>query len=91
MDWGKFALKLPLVISGIVGIVNKVKGASKEDKLQAVLDSVPESVSLAEFSVDKDFLNDPAIAQLVTAVVDAEHVLQEARAALKQGVVNKGK
>ncbi len=45
-----------------------------------VIAALPESVALAEFAAGKDLLNDPAIAQLVSALVDAEAAAAKARA-----------
>ena len=64
MNWTTFLFKLPMVIGGIVGIIDKVR-ASGADKKAAVLAVLPESIALAEFSVGRDLLNDPAIAQLL--------------------------
>ena len=88
MNWTGFLLKLPAVIGGIVGIVQKVK-ASGPDKKAAVLAALPESIALAEFAAGRDLLNDPAVAQLVSAVVDAEAALLKAREALKTGLLAK--
>ena len=89
MNWMAFALKLPMVISGIMGIVQKVKGASGPDKKAAVLDAVPESLSLIEFAAGRDLLKDGVIAGLVSAYIDAEKVALKAREALKAGILAK--
>lgn len=88
MNWMAFALKLPAVIGGIVGIVEKVK-ASGGAKKAAVLAAVPESVALAEFAAGRDLLNDPAVAELVSAVIDAEAAVLKAREALRAGLLAK--
>lgn len=85
-----FVAKLPLVVFGLVGIVNKVKGADKSAKVDAVLLAVPESLSLAEFAVGKDLLNDSEVAAFLKALVDAEHAVAEAKDALKAVLVRKG-
>lgn len=89
MNWMAFALKLPMVISGIMGIVQKVKSASGPDKKAAVLAAVPESLSLIEFAAGRDLLKDESIAQLVSAYIDAEKVALKAREALKVGILAK--
>lgn len=88
MNWLAFALKLPAVIGGIVGIVERVK-ASGTDKKAAVIAALPDSIALAEFAAGRDLLNDPAVAQLVSALVDAEAAVVKARAALKAGLLAK--
>lgn len=91
MDYFKLATKLPLVISGITGIVHLVKGAPDGSKKEAVLAAIPASIALAEFGVDKDFLNDATIAKLVDAYIDAEAAVAKAREALKEGILSKKK
>lgn len=88
MNWIGFALKLPAVIGGIVGIVQKVK-ASGADKKAAVIAALPESIALAEFAAGRDLLNDPAVAELVSALIDAEAAVVKAREALKAGLLAK--
>ena len=80
--WVQFLIKLPAVIGGIVGIIDKVK-ASGADKKAAVLAALPESVALAEFISGRDLLNDPAIQPAIDAVIEAEVALLKARNALK--------
>ena len=89
MNWLQFALKLPMVIAGIMGIVQKVKDAKGPDKKAAVLAAVPESLALAEFAAGRDLLNDPVIAELVSVYIDAEKVAMKARDALKAGILAK--
>ena len=89
MNWLQFALKLPMVIAGIMGIVQKVKDAKGPDKKAAVLAAVPESLALAEFAAGRDLLNDPVIADLVSVYIDAEKVAMKARDALKAGILAK--
>ena len=89
MNWIILASKLPLVVSGLMNIVNKVKGASGDDKKAAVLAAIPESVSLAEFAAGKDFMNDDNIKKLLSAYIDAEAAAMKAREALKAGLLNK--
>jgi hypothetical protein len=83
MDWTKYLVKLPLVVTGITGIINLVKGASEEDKRAAIRQAVMSSVSLSEFMVDKDVFNDAEVGKLFDALVDAEMAVQKAREALK--------
>jgi hypothetical protein len=91
MNWLEFAAKIPLVVSGVMSIVHKVQGADAGAKVQAVIDSVPDSVSLAEFAAGKDLFNDAEIAALLKSLVEAEHAVADARAALKAGILNKSK
>jgi hypothetical protein len=66
-----FIMKLPVVISGIMGIVEKfrVPGA---DKKAVVLGAIPESLELVEFLADRNLLNDPVVKDLISAYIDAE-------------------
>jgi len=89
MNWLQFALKLPMVIAGVMNIVQKVKDAKGPDKKAAVLAAVPESLALAEFAAGRDLLNDPAIAELVSVYIDAEKIAMKARNALKAGILAK--
>lgn len=89
MDWIKFATKLPMIIHGAVSVVQHVKGAKGSEKKQAVLDSIPTSIELAEFAAGKDLLNDVVVAQLVSAAIDAEAAALKAREALKAGILAK--
>lgn len=84
-----FVSKILPVVEGITAIVNRVKGASKEDKVSAVLNSIPDSVALAEYAAGKDLLNDAEVARLLAALVEAEHTVADARTALKNILVQK--
>ena len=88
MNWMAFALKLPAVIGGIVGIVEKVK-ASGADKKAAVIAALPDSIALAEFGAGRDVFNDPAVAKLRDSLIDAEAAVVKAREALKAGLLAK--
>lgn len=89
MNYLKYVAKLPLVVSGIVGIVNMVKGASDADKREAVRAAIESSVSLAEFVAEKDLLKDASIQVLYNAYLDAEMAVAKAREALKAGIINR--
>jgi hypothetical protein len=89
MNWAKYLVKLPLVISGVSSIVSLVKGASEDEKKEAIKAAVLSSVSLAEYATEKDLLNDASIAKLFSAVVEAELAVVKAREALKQGILTK--
>lgn len=89
MNWMAFALKLPMVISGLMSIVQKVKDASGETKKQAVLDAIPDSISLVEFAAGRDLLKDETVAGLVSTYIDAEKIALKAREALKAGILAK--
>lgn len=84
-----FLAKLPVVIGGVTAIISKVKSATKDDKVQAVVDAVSESVALAEFGVGQDLFNDDTIKALMAQVVSIEHDLVAAREALKAGILAK--
>lgn len=85
-----FVAKLPLVVFGLVGIVNKVKGADMGSKIDAVLAAVPESLSLVEFAAGKQLLNDAEVQTFLQALVAAEHAALDARNALKDIIMKKG-
>ena len=89
INWIGVALKLPSLIQGAVSIVEHVKNAKGSEKKQAVVDSIPGAIELVEFGVGRDLLNDPAIMQLVSAVIDAEAAALKARNALKDGLLAK--
>lgn len=89
MDWLSFALKLPMIIQGTMVIVDKIKGASGSKKKAAVLEAIPDSVSLIEFAAGRDLLRDAAITELVSAYIDAEKVAMRARELLKAGILAK--
>ena len=89
MNWLSLAMKLPVVIQGAMVIVEKVKAATGSEKKQAVIDAIPDGIGLVEFAAGKDVLNDPAIAELVSAYIDAEKVAMKARAALQAGLLAK--
>jgi hypothetical protein len=90
-DYLKYVAKLPAVVAGITGIVNLVRNASDADKKDAIRAATLASVSLAEFAVEKDVLNDQTIMKLVDALIDAEAAVIKARTALKEGILNKTK
>ena len=87
MDWAKYLVKLPLVVTGVTGIINMVKGASDSDKKEAIRSAVMTSVSLAEYAADKDLLQDEQVAKLFNALLDAEMAVAKAREALKMGML----
>ena len=87
MNWLTFALKVPALIQGGVEIVNSIKHAKGSEKKQKVLDSIASAIDLAEFAAGRDLLNDPAIAQLVSAAIDAEAAALKARDALREGLL----
>ena len=89
MDWLSFAMKLPMIIAGTMQIIQKIKGASGPEKKAAVLEAVPESVSLVEFADGRDLLKDESIAALVSLYIDAEKVAMKAKDALKAGILAK--
>ncbi len=88
VNWLDIALKLPGIVAGAVKIADKFK-VPGVDKKAAVIDSIPESEQLIEYALSKDVFNDPAIASLVSALVDAEAAVLKARNALKAGLLAK--
>lgn len=88
MNWLLIATKIPAIVAGTMQIVSKIR-ASGADKKAAVLAAVPESVALVEMGVGRDVFNDPAIAQLLSAFIDAEAAAMKARDALKAGILSK--
>ena len=89
MNWIAFALKVPALIQGGVSVVQHIKNAKGSEKKQAVLDSIPTSIELAEFAAGKDLLNDASIQVLISAAIDAEAAALKAREALKMGILAK--
>ena len=87
MDWAKYIVKLPLVVTGVTGIVNMVKGAKDEDKKEAIKAAVLTSVTLAEYAAEKNLLDDDQVAKLLNALVEAELAVAKAREALKAGIL----
>ena len=45
--------------------IDKIKGAKGKDKLEAILASVPDVVSMAESTVDKDLVNDAGVQEAI--------------------------
>jgi hypothetical protein len=64
-------IKLPIIITGIMAIVEKFKvpGANKK---AVVLAAIPESLELAELLAGRDLLNDPVVKDLISDYIDAE-------------------
>ena len=89
MNWLLLVSKLPLVISGTMAIIQKIRSASGPEKKAAVLEAIPESVTLLELGLSRDVLHDPVIADLISAYIDAEKVAMRARDALKAGLLVK--
>ena len=89
MNWLAFAAKVPAIIHGAVQVVDHIKNAKGADKKRAVIDAIPTSIELVEFAAGRDLLNDLAIAQLVSAAVDAEAAALKARTALRDGLLAK--
>ena len=89
MNWLLLVSKLPLVISGTMAIIQKIRSASGPEKKAAVLEAIPESVTLPDRGLSRDVLHDPVIADLISAYIDAEKVAMRARDALKAGLLVK--
>ena len=79
---------LPDIIKASVKLVDNFKGASGADKkVRVVTEFVPDAIELIEGTAGKDLLNDPAVAALVSAVVDAEAAALKAKNALRAGLL----
>lgn len=89
INWAELAFRLPAVIGTAVTVVDHIK-APGVDKKKAVIEAIPHAIELAEYAVNKDFLNDANIATLVSAVIDAEAAALKARGALRAGLLQKG-
>lgn len=85
----KFLAKLPVVTIGIMRIVDAVKSASGADKKAAVLESIPTSVALAEYVMERDLLDDAEVKKLLEAAIDAQHAANKAWDAIRAVVVKK--
>jgi len=88
INWIAIATRAPGIIAEAVKITQnfKVPGA---DKKAAVLKSLPEAEALIEAGAHKDIFNEPAIAALVSAAIDAEAAALKAREALAAGLLAK--
>jgi len=89
MNWLTFAMKLPMIISGVMSVVQKIRSASGPEKKAAVIEAIPESVSLIEFAAGRDLLKDATVASLISMYIDAEKVAMTAREALRAGILAK--
>ena len=92
MNWPKilqFAAKLPLVVTGIMRIVEAVKSASGPEKKAAVKSAILQSVALTEFVTERDLLNDPEVSKLYDAAIDAQHAADKAWDAVRAVLVKK--
>lgn len=89
MNWLAFAVKVPELIKGTMLVVDKIKDAPGPSKKAAVIDSVPAALALSEFAAGRDVFNDPAVLELVSAYIDAEHAAQKAKHALHEGLLAK--
>lgn len=91
-DWGSFVLRVPDLIKGGVALAKQIKkpGPQKKiDVINGVLAAVPQGIVLAEQAAGKDVFNDPDIAELLSATIDAEHAAQRAHEALQAGLLAK--
>ena len=91
-NWGAFALKLPVLIMGIMDIAEKVRGRSGgKEKHDAVVDALPAALELIELGAGKDLLNDATVialrdeyikaqALVINAKREAERLVAEAQA-----------
>lgn len=91
MNWTTIAFRIPEIISRAVHIVDSIKvaGSDKKKAVEIAVKDAPEIVSLFEFAVDKDVLNDPNIVTLMSALIDAEAAALKARNAFKAGLLAK--
>lgn len=86
INWTAVATRLPGVIRGAVQIAKHFK-TSGADKKAAVIASIPEAEALIEAGANRDIFNEPAIAQLVDALLEAEVAVLKAQEALKAGLL----
>jgi hypothetical protein len=80
------------LIQGAVRIVDAVKKPGAEKKAEVIdrlIHQVPAGLALAEQALGKDLFNDPAIAQLMSAAIDAEAFAKKTHDALVAGLINK--
>ncbi len=89
VNWIAIATRAPGIIRGAVQIVQRIK-APGADKKAAVIASIPEAEALIEAGANKDIFNEPAIAQLVSACIDAEAAAVKAHDALAAGLLARG-
>lgn len=89
LNWAAFAMKLPMIISGTMAIVQKIKSASGSEKKKAVIEAIPDSISLIEYAAEKNIINDPVVADLISVYIDAEKIALRAREALKAGILER--
>jgi hypothetical protein len=90
IDFFSIFQKLVVLVPAVVNIVEKIRGAGNGAAKKAeVIAQIPEVLRLTEYAADKDLFNEPAIAHLVDALLEAEVAAMKAREALKQGLLNK--
>lgn len=90
LDFFKIAEKLVVIVPAIVNLVQKIRGAGNGAAKKAeVIAQIPEILQLTEYAADRDIFNEPAIAQLIDALLEAEVAVMSARAALRAGLLNR--
>ncbi len=86
--WLSIGLKfIPAIFSLIVSL-EKIAGATGEQKRQAILDAVADGLPMFELAAGKDALKDPKVLEAVGAFIDAAVAVQNAIVAA-QDAVNK--
>ena len=79
-NWGAFALKLPMLIGGLMDLSERFKGRGNgKDKHDAVVASLPEMIELLEFGAGRDVLNDAAIMALRDEYIAAQALVINAK------------
>ena len=84
-NWGAFALKLPVLIMGLMDIVEKVRGRQGgQAKHDAVVENLPLAVELIELGAGRDVLNDATVIQLRDEYIRAQALVINAKRQAEQ-------
>jgi hypothetical protein len=88
----KFDLATIIKIQSLIGIgvalVDKLK-APGADKKKVLIEGLPDALAKSELALGINLFNDPEIAKLVGAVIDAEAAVVKAQGALKAGLLTR--
>lgn len=94
--WIQLAIKVPAIIGGIMGIVERVRGRGNgAEKHAEVVASIPEALALTELAAGRDLFNDATIAKLrdeymaavalgINAKREVERIQAEAQAIIER-------
>lgn len=88
MNWLAFASRLPEVIKASMIVVDRLKVPGKTKK-EKVIEAIPAAIPIVEQAAAKDLINDPAVAELLSVYIDAQHAADKAKAALQSGILVK--